>query len=55
LKSWSREERLNLKAKYNLVPIEELAEQLDRSVLSIRKQVHYLRKRGWTFHRVGDI
>ena len=34
--------------------IKDLEEQLDRSATSIRAQVFYLRKRGWTFTRKKD-
>lgn len=46
---WTWVERLILKERYNTIPVEELAYNLDRSVQSVRKQVHYLRKNGWTF------
>ena len=51
---WTQAERLQLKKDYNEVPIEELAEKLNRSVQAVRSQVSYLRKRGWTFKRVKD-
>lgn len=51
---WTREDRLVLKEAYNVMPIDDLALKLGRSAQAIRNQVNYLRKRGWTFNRVGD-
>lgn len=46
---WTREERIFLKRNYNVLPIEELEKILGKSATAIRNQVHYLRKRGWSF------
>ncbi len=54
MKQWTKEERNILKAEYNITPLEELAAKLDRSPAALYKQVYYLRKKGWTFNRVGD-
>lgn len=51
---WTETERLLLKAEYNETPIEDLASKLGRTEQAIRSQVHYLRKRGWTFKRIKD-
>ena len=53
-KKWTDKERIYLKDNYNLIPMNIIASQLKRSGSSIRSQINYLRKRGWTFHRVGD-
>lgn len=53
-KKWTDKERNFLKDNYNLIPMNIIASQLNRSGSSIRSQINYLRKRGWTFHRVGD-
>jgi len=50
---WTAPDRQLLKDFYNIKPIEELAEVLQRSTSAITSQVNYLRKRGWTFHRRG--
>jgi len=48
---WSHEERKSLRAHYGKVPMRDMLSLLpDRTENSIRKQVHYLRKRGWTFN-----
>jgi len=50
-KPWSIRERILLKEKYNSYTEEELLEAFPgRTYNSIRKQVSYLRKRGWTFN-----
>ena len=50
-KPWSIRERVLLKEYYNNCTVEELLELLPgRTENSIRKQVSYLRKRGWTFN-----
>jgi len=48
---WTHKDRQVLKDFYNIKPLEELAELLERSTSAITSQVNYLRKRGWTFHR----
>lgn len=53
LKPWSKEERMILKKNYGNIPIASLLKVLPgRSEQSIRSQVFYLRKRGWTFDSV---
>lgn len=54
MRQWTHEERTILKAEYNITPLDELAMKLDRSPSAVYKQVHILRKKGWTFNRVGD-
>ncbi len=50
--SWSQEERYILKKYYGVVPLSELTIMLPgRTEKSIYNQVHYLRKRKWTFNR----
>lgn len=50
-KPWTQSERQLLREKYGRVTMHHLLELLpDRSENSIRKQVYYLRKRGWTFN-----
>jgi len=48
---WSIRERVMLREYYSSMPVAELQEKLlpNRSENSIRKQVAYLRKRGWSF------
>ena len=53
-KRWTDKERQYLKTNYNSLPMSIIASQLDRTGSSIRSQIDYLRKRGWTFNRVGD-
>ena len=53
-KRWTDKERQFLKKNYNSIPMSMIVSQLDRTATSIRSQIDYLRKRGWTFNRVGD-
>ena len=53
-KRWTDKERRYLKTNYNSLPMTDLVLELGRSSSSIRSQVDYLRKRGWTFNRVRD-
>ena len=53
-KRWTDKERQYLKTNYNSLPMSIIASQLGRTGSSIRSQVDYLRKRGWTFNRVKD-
>ena len=53
-KRWTDKERQYLKMNYNSLPMYIIASQLGRTGSSIRSQIDYLRKRGWTFNRVGD-
>ena len=53
-KRWTDKERNYLKENYNLLPMNIIVGQLGRTPTSIRSQIDYLRKRGWTFHRVRD-
>ena len=53
-KRWTDKERNYLKENYNLLPMNIIVGQLGRTPTSIRSHIDYLRKRGWTFHRVGD-
>jgi|TARA_X000001382_G_scaffold105800_1_gene81088 hypothetical protein len=47
-KPWTREERALLEKYYGTITVAELQKLLpDRTDGSIRKQVSYLRKRGW--------
>jgi len=51
---WTHAERNLLRLHYYFKTEEELLEMFpDRSINSIRKQVVYLRKRGWAFIRKG--
>ena len=51
---WTHEERNLLRNYYYCKTQEELLEMFpDRTMNSIRKQVSYLRKRGWCFIRKG--
>ena len=53
-KPWTHEERNLLRNYYYCKNEDELLEILpDRSINSIRKQVAYLKKRGWAFIRQG--
>ena len=48
---WTQEERNKLRANYRSLNEAELLEMFPgRTINSIRKQVHYLRKRGWSFN-----
>lgn len=50
-KPWSKLERNILKQYYGEIPIKSLIDKLPgRTEKSIRSQVYYLRKRGWTFN-----
>ena len=50
-KPWSHEERKFLKEYYGKVSMKRMLDILPhRSENSIRKQVYYLRQRGWTFN-----
>ena len=51
---WKDEEKEFLKRHYNTMPIEEIAHKLQKTKEQIYSQVHYLRKRGWTFNRRSD-
>ena len=53
-KRWTDKERQFLKTNYNSLPMNIIVGQLGRTATSIRSQIDYLRKRGWTFNRVGD-
>jgi len=53
-KRWTDKERQYLKTNYNSLPMSIIVSQLGRTATSVRSQIDYLRKRGWTFHRVGD-
>lgn len=53
-KRWTDKERQYLKENYNSLPMNIIASQLKRTGSSIRSQIDYLRKRGWTFNRVKD-
>ncbi len=51
-KPWTQEERYALKKYYGLETLDELMLRLPgRTAKSIYNQVHYLRKRQWTFNR----
>ena len=53
-KPWTHDERNLLRNEYYFKNEEELLEMFPgRSMNSIRKQVSYLRKRGWCFIRKG--
>ena len=53
-KRWTDKERNYLKENYNSLPMSIIVGQLGRTATSIRSQIDYLRKRGWTFNHVGD-
>ena len=53
-KRWTDTERQYLKNNYNSLPMTIIVSQLGRTATSIRSQIDYLRKRGWTFNRVRD-
>ena len=51
-KPWSKKERVVLSNNYYTLPTEEVLELLpERTPNAIRKQVLYLKKRGWPFKR----
>lgn len=53
-KPWTHAERNLLRLHYYFKTEEELLEMFpDRTINSIRKQVAYLKKRGWSFIRQG--
>ena len=55
-KPWTHEERNLLRSQYYCKTEQELLEMFPgRTMNSIRKQVSYLRKRGWSFIRKGAI
>ena len=49
MKKWTHKDRQYLKDNYQKLPVKALADNLSTSENSVRKQVQYLRKRGWTF------
>jgi len=50
-KPWTQDERQLLRDNYGRVTMKTMLDLLPgRSENSIRKQVHYLRKRGWSFN-----
>ena len=52
---WTDKERVLLKKNYNTVePLQLQSLFPGRSIQSIHSQVHYLRKRGWTFNSRRD-
>lgn len=53
-KRWSDKERNYLKKNYNVLPLHEIIEELNRTHSSIVSQINYLRARGWTFKRKKD-
>lgn len=54
-KQWTTEERHRLKKYYNTLEGQKLLVLFPgRSLQSIQQQVHYLRKRGWTFQTRRD-
>jgi hypothetical protein len=53
---WTNEERSLLRLNYHLKTEDALLELFPgRSINAIRKQVVYLKKRGWTFTKQGTI
>ena len=54
MKRWTTEQLDFLKRHYNVMPIEELAQKLERNEEAIVSKVYYLRKRGFSFHRRTD-
>ena len=53
-KQWTTEERHRLKKYYNTLKEKVVVVISGRSLQSIQQQVHYLRKRGWTFQTRRD-
>ena len=54
-KQWTTPEKHSLKKFYNTVETKQLLLLFPgRSLQSIQSQVHYLRKRGWTFQTRRD-
>ena len=54
-KQWTTPEKHRLKKFYNTVETKQLLLLFPgRSLQSIQQQVHYLRKRGWTFQTRRD-
>ena len=54
MRRWSDKEKNYLKQNYNVLPMWEIIETLNRSHSSIVSQINYLRARGWTFKRKRD-
>lgn len=53
---WTQDERRTLTLNYYLKSEDELLELFpDRTINSIRKQVSYLKKRGWSFIKKGVV
>lgn len=51
-KPWTDDERQYVRNNYGFLNMEELLEGLPgRTENSVRKQVSYLRKRGWAFNK----
>lgn len=50
-KPWTYNERQYVRDNYGKIPLQELLQGLPgRTENSVRKQVAYLRKRGWSFN-----
>ena len=49
MKKWTHDERQKLRNEYSQKSVKQIAQELNTSENSVRKQVQYLRKRGWTF------
>tara|TARA_S200000501_G_C20651956_1_gene667880 strand:+ start:219 stop:392 length:174 start_codon:yes stop_codon:yes gene_type:complete len=54
MKRWTEEEYRYLKDNYNVIPIEKIVSELNRTHSSITSKIRYLRRRGWTFNRKRD-
>lgn len=52
-KRWTQAERQYLRDNYRVVPTSEICEKLKVSEQQLYSQIHFLRKRGWSFGRVS--
>tara|TARA_E500000318_G_scaffold110536_2_gene126281 strand:- start:997 stop:1149 length:153 start_codon:yes stop_codon:yes gene_type:complete len=49
MKKWTQSDRQYLRDNYSKRTVAEIALHLETTENSVRKQVQYLRKRGWRF------
>ena len=48
-KRWTQDEKQYLRDNYKCIPTREICEKLGITESQLYSQIHYLRKRGWTF------
>ena len=50
-KKWTMAEKQYLRDNYRVIPTSEICEKLRVNTQQLYSQIHFLRKRGWTFGR----